>query len=105
MIRAKLKEKFGKGEESTNATVENDELGSEDNEDTENEAITIKILNMIRNEFISRGFEGGISLTRYGVIVGQSWSVDVAKDEAQVLHTNNTLPIRLIRLTKYNTIF
>lgn len=100
MIRGKLKEKFGKSETSdatkVGETGDATDIGEvptpeEEAEENENETLSIKIVNMFRNEFITRGLEGSVSLTRYGLLLGHNWNVDVAKGEEQDLNPTLTL--------------
>ena len=84
MIRRKFQEKFGdKNKEDTQDTPENED-STDDDQDEESERKLIKILSFIRNEFISRGYEGSVSVARSGLIFGRSYEVEVSEGDELV---------------------
>mmetsp|Transcript_15664 Transcript_15664/g.16407 ORF Transcript_15664/g.16407 Transcript_15664/m.16407 type:complete len:177 (+) Transcript_15664:92-622(+) len=90
MIRGKLKERFGKTEEtkSTDSAEEQqtipDETTEEINQEEQDETTSIKSINLIRNMMIENGLDGGFSLTMYRIVMTQSWSVTVAAGDEQI---------------------
>jgi hypothetical protein len=119
MIRAKLREKFGKsetepssegGEEQTPTEIP-DETPADIQQDDEDETTSvrhrreyllpnfwqIKCISLIRNMMIERGLEGSFSLTMYRILFTRAWNVDVAEgDEPVELSISFTFSIKQI---------